>query len=214
MIEIVEKADEINFNPTNMSEDFVAHRFYLQEILQSALNRYSNPSFQNIKILKENFDLFGFKKFITAKTSHCEDSFGLIIEHNSGSKIVYSGDTIPSEDLIRKGKNASILIHEATYLEKNYGETKSDFHSTISEAIKVGFDMKAWRTVLTHFSLQSYNLDPNEVIKNNEELAVYAKENVILAVDHLKAKISEFEYLPYINKCINIIHPKQETRNI
>ena len=43
-----------------------------------------------------------------------------------------------------------------------------------------------------------------------ESLENYAGEQVILAVDHMRAKLSEFEYLPAINKCMKIIHPEGE----
>jgi hypothetical protein len=76
--------------------------------------------------------------------------------------------------------------------------------------------MNAWRTVLTHFSKGSYNLDPRDVVlssvesNNDKGLENYAGEQVILAVDHMRAKLSEFEYLPAINKCMKIIHPEGE----
>ena len=87
----------------------------------------------------------------------------------------------------------------------------------MSEAIRAGRNMNAWRTVLTHFTKDTYNLNPKEVIKScisgkekDEGLEKYAEESVVLAVDHLNAKLSEFEYLPEINKCLSIICPIDE----
>ncbi|XP_053150173.1 zinc phosphodiesterase ELAC protein 2 isoform X2 [Hemicordylus capensis] len=59
-------------------------------------------------------DTYDFAKFQTCEVRHCKNAFGCSLVHKSGWKIVYSGDTMPCETLVEMGKNASLLIHEAT----------------------------------------------------------------------------------------------------
>ena len=52
---------------------------------------------------------------------------------NDAMKIVYSGDTIPSPNLIKEGFQCNLLIHEATYAadkEKMAGERR---HTTVNQ---------------------------------------------------------------------------------
>lgn len=50
----------------------------------------------------------------------------------------YSGDTMPSENLVRAGREATLLIHEAT-LEDDKPEVAAEKgHSTFSQAINIG----------------------------------------------------------------------------
>ena len=193
------------------ADELTMDEFFLQPELKSILGTFLETCFLNLKIFQQflhSIDL----SFHTISTPHCQDSHALIVKHKNAAKIVYSGDTKYCEDLIREGKNATILIHEATFLQKDTASR----HSTIIEAIKTGRNMNAWRTVLTHFSKGSYNLDPRDVVlssvesNNDKGLENYAGEQVILAVDHMRAKLSEFEYLPAINKCMKIIHPEGE----
>ncbi|XP_052223290.1 zinc phosphodiesterase ELAC protein 2-like [Dreissena polymorpha] len=46
---------------------------------------------------------------------HTKSSAGLVMQHNDGWKLVYSGDTMPCETLVKAGRNCDILIHEATF---------------------------------------------------------------------------------------------------
>jgi len=50
------------------------------------------------------------------------------------------------------GKGCDLLIHEATLEDGLENEARMKRHSTTSEAIKVGRDMEAKFTLLTHFS--------------------------------------------------------------
>lgn len=62
----------------------------------------------------------------------------LVLRHSSDWKFVYSGDTKPSERLVRAGRGATVLIHEAT-IEDDKPETADiKGHSTFGQAIDVG----------------------------------------------------------------------------
>ena len=49
-----------------------------------------------------------------------------------GGKIVYSGDTRPSQDLVAAGQGARLLVHEATFEDKLQSHAKNKRHSTVS----------------------------------------------------------------------------------
>lgn len=95
---------------------------------------------------------------------HCGQSYGLSIEVAAGPgntndnttadsmKIVYSGDTRPCARLVELGRNATVLIHEATFEDDKAAEAISKRHSTMGEAALVGQAMDAYRVIFTHFS--------------------------------------------------------------
>eukprot|EP00941_MAST-03F_sp_MAST-3F-sp1_P004424 g4424.t1 len=97
---------------------------------------------------------------------HPADAYGVIIEASGGDakqlgwKIVYSGDTRPCDALVRAGKNATLLIHEATFEDGMQVEALKKKHSTVTEAIDVSRKMGAFRTILTHFSARYPNIPP------------------------------------------------------
>jgi ribonuclease Z len=69
-----------------------------------------------------------------------------------GWKLVYSGDTRPCESLTRLAKDATVLVHEATFENDMEEDAIKKRHSTTREAVKTGVDARAYRTILTHFS--------------------------------------------------------------
>lgn len=94
----------------------------------------------------------GLSLFEAVPVIHCPLSFGYVLKHPSGVQIVYSGDTRPCLALASAGLGADILIHEATFCDCLQAEAIEKRHSTISEAIKIGEQMEAKYTLLTHIS--------------------------------------------------------------
>jgi ribonuclease Z len=86
------------------------------------------------------------------RVNHCADAWGLVFRHNSGYKLVYSGDTQYCEALVDAGRAATVLIHEATFSPDRADEASFKSHSTILDAVLAGERMKAERVILTHFS--------------------------------------------------------------
>ena len=50
----------------------------------------------------------------------------------------FSGDTKPTNNLVRAGQNATVLIHEATMGDDQEEMAAQKAHSTIGQAIKIG----------------------------------------------------------------------------
>lgn len=69
-----------------------------------------------------------------------------------GRKIVYSGDTRPSERIIDLARNADVLIHEATLSDELAEKAEEEGHSTPSEAAQIALRANVKLLVLTHIS--------------------------------------------------------------
>jgi ribonuclease Z len=114
---------------------------------------------------------------------HKIEAYGFVISHGSGWKLVYSGDTRPSDLLVGEGLNATILIHEATFDDSLSESASVKYHSTLGQALEVAASMNVWKVVLTHFS-QRYSKIP----ENPQIDAIYA-------FDLMKFKFSECQNL-------------------
>lgn len=104
-----------------------------------------------------------------------------------GRKIVYSGDTRPSDRLQRLAQNADLLIHEATLSDELLERAQEDGHSTPSQAAETAKKARVKRLVLTHVSSR---------YKNTEELLQQAKKvfsNVEVATDFMKLELPLLE---------------------
>lgn len=69
-----------------------------------------------------------------------------------GRKIVYTGDTRPSEALLGFAENADLLIHDATFDDELWERALEDGHSTPTQAAGTAREAKAKWLVLTHIS--------------------------------------------------------------
>ncbi|KAG1335050.1 tRNAse Z TRZ4, mitochondrial [Cocos nucifera] len=112
--------------------------------------------------LKEVLSAAGLEALYSVPVVHCLQAFGVILKAaervNSvgkvipGWKLVYSGDTRPCQALIDASRDATVLIHEATFEDSMGDEAIARNHSTTREAVGVGTSADAYRIILTHFS--------------------------------------------------------------
>ncbi|WAQ97010.1 RNZ2-like protein [Mya arenaria] len=102
----------------------------------------------------------GLKEYTLSKVWHTYYSAAIIMTHQDGWKLVYSGDTMPCKALIKEGKDCDILIHEATFTDEQFQHAQLKHHSVMSEAIEVGRAMNARYTLLTHFSQRIPDIPP------------------------------------------------------
>lgn len=113
----------------------------------------------NFKEVLEESDL---ETLYSVPVVHCPQAFGVVLlakeKVNSagkvipGWKVVYSGDTRPCPALVDASRDATVLIHEATFEDSMKDEAIARNHSTTKEAIEVGASAGAYRIILTHFS--------------------------------------------------------------
>jgi ribonuclease Z len=69
-----------------------------------------------------------------------------------GRKIVYTGDTRSSENLIKFAQNADLLIHDATFDDELWERAHEDGHSTPSQAAETAKEAGVKLLILTHIS--------------------------------------------------------------
>jgi len=99
---------------------------------------------------------------------------------DKGKKIVYTGDTMPCENVVRLAQDADLLIHDSTFFEEDKeGEWK---HAMFDEVLKVAEHANAKQLILTHISRRYQNLD--EIEKKLKDLP-----NVKLARDMMRITI-------------------------
>jgi ribonuclease Z len=151
---------------------------------------------------EEVLNKIGLTELKTCFVPHCDHSYGVCFttKNEPKYKIVYSGDTIPSDKLIEMGKNCDLLIHEASMEDELVDEARLKFHSTTSEAIEVGKKMNANFTILTHFS-QRYAKIPVFNEKFNDRVGI--------AFDNMRVRMTDLNKLPKMIptlKCLFVDH--------
>ena len=89
------------------------------------------------------------------------------------------------------------MVHEATFEDAYYEDAVAKRHSTISEAVGIGRDAGAARTVLTHFS-QRYPALPADV---GTDLA-----DVVWASDLLHLTLPQLAWAPALLPGLKILY--------
>ncbi|CAG5092791.1 Similar to RNaseZ: Ribonuclease Z [Cotesia congregata] len=140
------------------------------------------------------------KKINTIGVLHCLHAFGISLTLKNERKIVYSGDTKPCPGLVTLGENCDLLIHEATMEDGLEHEARKKMHSTISQAISIGEQMKAKFILLTHFS-QRYSKMPR--IPEDDEK--FNSNNIGIAFDNMQFNLAELTLLPLFYPALKLI---------
>ena len=138
-----------------------------------------------------------------AAVHHCSDAFAIAITFADDFKLVYSGDTEPCDSLVRLGKGANVLIHEATFEPDMVQDARSKRHSTSAEAIEVACRMGARNTILTHFS-QRYPKFPTGIYESGFE-----SSSVGIAVDGMMIPLRCLDELPKLTRVMEYAFDKK-----
>lgn len=144
----------------------------------------------------ESQRVMGLHTLWSVRVEHSCEAYGLVLAHEDGWKVVYSGDTRPCPLLRQAGANCTVLIHEATHAPAEQHEATKRMHSTWSEALAEGYHMNAYRTILTHFSRRYPNLPTG---LTPEELG----ESGTIAFDGMNVPFSLLPFLPRLNPAIH-----------
>lgn len=107
-----------------------------------------------------------------------------------GRKIVYTGDTRPSDHVVRAAENADLLIHEATLATDLQEYANTVGHSTAAEAAEIAQRAGVLALILTHISSRYANatqlLQEAQLIFPNTLVAEDLLELEVLYKDRLE----------------------------
>ena len=100
-----------------------------------------------------------------------------------GRKIVYTGDTLPCDSVVKMANGADVLIHESTFDPERKDEAKERLHSTMEDAAKIAKKAKVGQLVLTHFSprypdVKMFEKEIRKIFPNT----VFAHDGLVLDV--------------------------------
>jgi len=143
-------------------------------------------------------DNWGLKSIEACRVSHCKGALAVAINFPNGFKVAYSGDCRPSENFVKIGRGATLLIHEATFDDELWEDAEAKKHSTTGEALDIGKRMGARRILLTHFS-QRYHKIP---VMSEEGGSDDVKAGVCF--DYMKVRCFELRWLCYFAM---VFHP-------
>ncbi|CAI5449346.1 unnamed protein product [Caenorhabditis angaria] len=134
-----------------------------------------------------NKDQWKLEELNAVQVHHTRMANGYVMKV-AGKKLVFSGDTKPCDLLVEEGKDADLLIHEATFEDGHEADALRKRHSTMGQAVDVGQRMNAKNVVLTHFSAR-YPKVPM--------LPEYLDELKIgIAMDMLRVRFDKLHLLP------------------
>eukprot|EP00803_Ostreobium_quekettii_P007098 evm.model.scf_3060.1 EVM.evm.TU.scf_3060.1 scf_3060:816-11466(+) len=127
------------------------------------------------------------------RVEHCYDAWGLSVQHTSGWKLVFTGDTKVCENVVKAAQHATLLIHEASFGPLHEETAAKALHSTWEQALRCSQQAKAYRTILTHFS-NRYPGYPEEDGRSPE-----LGDRAAIAFDGLQVPLVALRYLPAFN---------------
>jgi ribonuclease Z len=89
---------------------------------------------------------------VTAEDGRTVSSGQVLGPPRAGRVVVVSGDTEPSDTLLAAADRASVLVHEATFLDEDRDRARETRHSTAREAAVLAREADVGLLVLTHLS--------------------------------------------------------------
>lgn len=106
-------------------------------------------------------------------------------EPRKGTKVTYSGDTRPCEEMIILARDSTLLIHESTFIQKQKLNAEEYGHSTSVDAAYIAKDSNSKELILTHISTRYGDDYADIMLKEAQEIF----ENTKLAKDFLEIEL-------------------------
>ncbi|KAH0583074.1 hypothetical protein H2248_010964 [Termitomyces sp. 'cryptogamus'] len=143
--------------------------------------------------------VLGLERFNTVDVRHRTRCYGAVFKHTDGWSVVFSADTEPSSSLTYAGKEATLLVHEATMADDQEHLAAQKAHSTFGQALDIGRRMRAEHILLTHFSARYPRMPPSALRRpQNGDF----RPIVALAFDHANFKIGDMWKTSYYLKAL------------
>ncbi|KAJ2997160.1 hypothetical protein NUW54_g7157 [Trametes sanguinea] len=144
----------------------------------------------------------GLQSFTAVDVAHRVRCYGCVIRHEDGWSVAFSADTMPTENLVRAGRDATLLIHESSLSPEEEQLAREKAHSTSAQAIDIGKRMNAQKVLLTHFSARYPGMPPSQ----GHDGEASDGPLVGLAFDYARIRLGDFwklhTYLPAIQHAL------------
>lgn len=89
---------------------------------------------------------------VTLEDGTVIDSEQVVGDPRPGRRVVYTGDTRPTEESVEYARDADLLIHDATFASDNAARAGDTGHSTATQAAEIAKEAGAKRLALVHVS--------------------------------------------------------------
>ena len=109
-----------------------------------------------------------------------------------GVRVVYTGDTLPSEDVAEASRGADVLIHESTYIDADRALASEHFHSTAAQAASIASRAGVRCLMLTHVSSRYDDLREDVL---SEARATFENAFLVDDFDHFDASVRSIRVL-------------------
>ncbi|XP_048762647.2 zinc phosphodiesterase ELAC protein 2-like [Ostrea edulis] len=132
--------------------------FYLQSVPEfyNLKEYYTFIDYFNPETFSPVLEALGLKFLSCDDVIHCPYSCGIVIKHEKGWSLAYTGDVYElTEAFIKSAKKCDLLIHEASYEDQMSRKRNINKHSCQSNAILNGQKIEAEFTVLSHLCRSS-----------------------------------------------------------
>ncbi|KAI8986907.1 beta-lactamase-like protein [Trametes punicea] len=129
-------------------------------------NAAQDEPFMSFEIARQNAQAMcralGLSSFTAVDVAHRIRCYGCVMRHEDGWSVAFSADTMPTENLVRAGRDATLLVHESSMSPEEEQLAREKAHSTSAQAIDIGKRMNAQKLLLTHFSARYPGMPPRQ----------------------------------------------------
>lgn len=108
-----------------------------------------------------------------------------------GRIVTILGDTRKTNNSVRLGENATILVHESTFNKQETKIAKAYFHSTSQQAAQVALEAQADQLILTHISARYLMKDMFQLEKEAQE--VFKNTKIVKDMEIINVPVKPIE---------------------
>ena len=98
--------------------------------IDSLVNQFKPKTKEGCDMWKVLSSEFEIDKVIAVEVDHCQQAYACLLKSSKHGDILYSGDTMPCQNLVNYGRDVKVLIHEATLQTGMEGDAFKKKHST------------------------------------------------------------------------------------
>ncbi len=169
---------EIYSTPVHHTVPSVAYLFKEKDSWSIDLEKLKAKGLKRGKWLKD------LKKNLRAEHKGKDVRIEDIANPKPGLKVVYSGDTVPCENLMKLSKDVNLLIHDSTFLE---GDT-SRGHSSSKQAAEIAKEANVGKLILTHISRRYVSKDDLKTLLDDAKVTF---PKTVLSKDLMKIRLKK-----------------------